>query len=133
MKKSLSFALIVLLSLSLLATPGLSYSDCGKNCCCSSNMTAMHPTVLQPAQMKGNCCSEAAALTCSLKKSQDFELPMCALSAARAETNSSADSAPFIKSPFYSDIGFKRHRMWLSANTFLQSSPIYLQHFSLLI
>jgi hypothetical protein len=133
MRKSLSFVLVVLLSLSFLAAPGFSYSDCGENCCCSSNMTAMHHTVTHTAQIKGNCCPEVAALPCGLKKSQNFELPMCALSTARAETNSSADTAAFIKSPFYSNIGFNHKRVWLSANTFLLSSPIYLQHLSLLI
>ena len=133
MRKSLSLVLVIFLSLSFLVAPGFSYSDCGKNCCCSSNMTAMHHTVNHTAQIKGNCCPEVAALPCGLKKSQSFELPMCAISTARAETFSSADTAAFIKGPFYSNIGFNHNRVWLSANTFLQSSPIYLQHLSLLI
>jgi hypothetical protein len=133
MRKSLSMVLVIFLSLSFLATPGFSYSDCGKNCCCSSNMTALHHTATHPAQINGNCCPEVAALPCGLKKSQNFELPMCAISAGRAETNSSADAAVSIKAPFYSNIGFKHNRVWLSAGTFFQSSPIYLQHLSLLI
>jgi hypothetical protein len=133
MQKSLSLVLAVLLSLSFLATPGFSYSDCGKNCCCASNMTALHHTATPPAQIKGNCCSEVAALPCGLKKSQDFELPVFAISAARAETNSAAVTAAYIKDPFYSDIGFKHNPERLSASTCLQFSPIYLQHLSLLI
>jgi hypothetical protein len=133
MRKLLSLALVIFLSLSFLAAPGFSYSDCGKNCCCSSNMTAMHHPVTHTAQIKGDCCAEVAALPCGLKKSQDFELPMCAVSNARAEANGSANAVAYIKVPFYSNIGFTYHRVWLSANTLLHSSPIYLQHLSLLI
>jgi len=133
MRKSLSLVLVIFLSLSFLATPGFSYSDCGENCCCSSNMTAIHHTATRPAQIKGNCCPEAASLPCGLKKSQKFEFPLCALSTARAETYGSADTAAFIKHLFYSNIGSNHNRVWLSASTFLQSSPIYLQHLSLLI
>ena len=133
MQKSLSFVLVVLISLSFLATPGFSYSDCGKNCCCASNMTAPHHTATPPAQIKGNCCPEVADLPCGLKKSQDFELPLCAISTARAETNSAADTAAYIKDPLDNDIGFRHNRERFSASTSLQFSPIYLQHLSLLI
>jgi hypothetical protein len=133
MLKSLSSVLVIFLSLSFLATPGFSYSACGKNCCCSSNMTAMKHTTTHPAQIKGNCCPEAAAIPCGLKKSRSFELPMCAVSNARAESHGSANTAAHIKDSFFGNIGFEHNRVWLSANTFLQSSPIYLQHLSLLI
>ena len=133
MQKSFSSVLVIFLILSFLATPGFSYSDCGQKCCCSSNMTAMHPAAMHPAQIKGNCCPEAAALPCGLKKSRAFELPMCALSNARAESNGSAFSAAVLKDSFPGNIGIEHIRVWCSADTFLQSSPIYLQHLSLLI
>jgi hypothetical protein len=133
MQKLLSFVLVVFLSVSFLAAAGFSYSDCGRNCCCASNMTAPHHTGTPPAQIKGNCCPEAAAVPCGLKKSQDFELLVCAISAARAETNSAAVTAAYLKGSFSSDIGFKHNRERLSASNSLQSSPIYLQHLSLLI
>ena len=133
MKKSFSLVLVIFLSLSFLAAPGFSYSDCGENCCCASNMTAMHHTATYPAEIQGNCCPEAASLPCSLEKSRDFELPMCAISNARIEANGFGDTAANIELPFCSDNKFKHNRMWLSAFTPLQFSPIYLQHLSLLI
>jgi hypothetical protein len=133
MRKSLSLVLIIFLSLSFLAAPGFSYSDCGENCCCSSNMTAMQHNTNHQAVFKGNCCPEVAALPCGLKKSNDFEFPMCAVSNARAEANGFANAVAYIKAPFHSNIGFTYNRVWLSADTFMQSSPIYLQHLSLLI
>jgi hypothetical protein len=96
-------------------------------------MTAMHATAIHPAQIKGNCCAEAAALPCGLKKSRAFELPMCALSNARAEFNGSAFTAAILKDSFPGNIGIEHKHVWFSGDTFLQSSPIYLQHLSLLI
>jgi hypothetical protein len=133
MRKSLSLILVVFLSLSFLATTGFSYTDCGKNCCCSSNMNAMHRTAKHPAQIKGNCCPDVNALPCGLKKEQDFELPVCAISTARAETNSAAGTVAYLKVALYGNSGFKHKRVWFSASTFVQSSPTYLQHLSLLI
>lgn len=133
MRKSFSSALIIFLSLSFLATPGFSYSDCGKKCCCASNMTAMNHTTIHPDQIKGNCCSEAAKLPCGLKKSRAFELRMCAVSNARAKSNGFANTAVHVKDFFSGNMGFEYNCVWFSANTFLQSSPIYLQHLSLLI
>jgi hypothetical protein len=133
MRKSLSSVLVIFSTLIFLATPGFSYSGCGKNCCCSSNMTAMNHTAKHPVRIKGNCCPEVAAIPCGLKKSRAFELPMCAVSNARAQSNGFANTAVHVKDSFAGNIGFEYNRVWLSANTFLQSSPIYLQHLSLLI
>jgi hypothetical protein len=133
MRKSLSLVLVIFLSLSFLATPGFSYSDCGKNCCCSSNMTPMQHTTNHQAQFKGNCCPEAAALPCGLKKSQDLEFPMCALSVCRAGTNNPAGIVVNLCDPFYANNINKHKIIRLLVDTSLQSSPIYLQHLSLLI
>lgn len=133
MRKPISFTLAIFLSLSFLATPGFSYSDCGKNCCCASDMTAMHPATPHPAQFNSNCCPEVAALPCGLKNSHQVEPPVCTLSVGRAHTYNPTLIVHNISDLFWTHNISEHKLFWLYADTSLQSSPIYLRYHSLLI
>ena len=133
MRKPLSFTLVIFLSLSLFTATGFSYFDCGKSCCCSSNMKGLHITIKHQAQFKGNCCSKAAVYPCGFNSSQRSELPICTMPVVRADTNSPSTSVVNVSESITNNKIHKHNDVWLAAKSSIQSSPIYLQHLSLQI
>ena len=133
MKKLISLTLAIILSLSLFAATGFSQSDCGQECCCSSNMQGMQHATKYQAQFKGDCCEQAPAHPCGFAKKRNIELPMYTLSAGRINTGTAVGASLVIsESPSVNKLILPQQR-WPLAQFSILSSPIYLQHRSLLI
>ena len=133
MRKLLSFTLVIFLGLSYFTATGFSNSDCGKSCCCASNMKGLHITIKHQAQFKGNCCSKAAIYPCGFNSSRRSELPICTVSVVRADTNSPSTTVVNVSESFTNNKIHKLNGVWLAAKSSIQSPPIYLQHLSLQI
>lgn len=133
MRKPLSFILVIFLSLSFFTATGFSYSDCGKSCCCSSNMKGLHFRTKHQAQFNGGCCSKAALYPCGFNSSPRFELPICTISVVRADMHSLTTPVVNVSESFTNNKIHKHNGVWLAAKSSIQSSPIYLQHLSLQI
>ena len=133
MKKSISLSLLLIFSLSLLAATGFSRSDCGQVCCCTTNMQGMQHSNKYQARVNSNCCSQTSAHPCGYTKSSNVELPLCTLSTGRIGNGSpvSASSALSVTA-VVNEFDLTRDR-WPVAKIPIQSSPLYLQHNSLII
>ncbi len=133
MRKLTSLTLAIIFSLSIFAATGFSLSDCGQACCCSSNMPGMQQTTKYQSQIHGGCCSQMDAHPCGLTKSQDFELPLCTISAGRITTGYSFGFSPDISDSFSVNRSIPSQQRWSLAIFSIPVSPIYVQHLTLLI
>lgn len=133
MRKYLSLILAIALILSLFAATGFSRSDCGKVCCCVSKIQGLQHTAKYQAQINGNCCTDAPAHPCGFAKNHNIDLPMCTLSVCRTTAGSSAGTAVILNDPPYANKFIIVKSGSPLAKTYAVSSPIYLQHLSLLI
>ena len=133
MRKLTSLTLTIIFSLSIFAATGFSQSDCGPVCCCSSNMPGMQHTSKYQAQINGGCCSQVDAHPCGLTKSQDFELPLYTISAGRINIGYSFGFSPDISVSFSANRSILSQQRWSLANFSIPTSPIYVQHLTLLI
>ena len=133
MRKLFSLTLAIVLILSLFAATGFSRSDCGRLCCCVAKVQGLHHATKYQAQINGNCCTDAPAHPCGFAKNQNIDLPMYTLSAGRTTTGSSTGTAVFLNaSPCASKFIIPKFG-WPLAGSHIVSSPIYLQHLSLII
>ncbi len=133
MRKLISLTLTIIFSLSIFAATGFSQSDCGQVCCCSSNISGMQHTSEYQAHINGGCCSQVDAHPCGLTKSQDFELPLCTLSAGRITTGYSFGFSPVISDSFSANKSIPSQQRWSLTIFSIPTSPIYVQHLTLLI
>lgn len=133
MHKLISLSLAIIFSLSIFAATGFSQSDCGPVCCCSSNMPGMQHTSNYQAEIIGACCSQVDAHPCGFTKSQDFELPLCTISAGRINTGYSFGFSSHISDSFSTYKSNPSQQRWSLAIFSIPTSPIYVQHLTLLI
>ena len=133
MHKLISLTLAIIFSLSIFAATGFSQSDCGPVCCCSSNMPGMQHASKYQAHINAGCCSQADAHPCCLTKSQEFELPLCIISAGRISAGYSFGFSSDISDSFFTNKSNPSEQRWSLAIFSIPTSPIYVQHLTLLI
>ncbi len=133
MRKIIALTLSIIFSLSIFAATGFSQSDCGQTCCCSSNMPGMQHTSEYQAQINGGCCSQVNAHPCDLTKGQDFELPLWTLSAGRISTCYYFGFSLYSSDSFSANRSTPSQQRWSLASFSIPTSPIYVQHLTLLI
>ncbi len=132
-KKLISLTLAATFVMGLFASTGFSQSDCGRACCCSSNMPDMKHIISYQAQIDHGCCSQTAVHPCGLAKNQNLELPMVTLLAGRINSGTSVNaSVSRAATSSVNELVWIRD-MWPVDEIPVQFSPIYLQHLSLLI
>ena len=133
MHKLISLTLAIIFSLSIFAATGFSQSDCGPVCCCSSNMPGMQHTSNYQAEINGGCCSQVDPHHCGLTKRQDFGLPLCTISAGRISTGYSFGLSSDSSDSFFTNKYNSSQQRWYLAIFSIPTSPIYVQHLTLLI
>ena len=124
---------VFIFSLSLLAASGFSQTDCGQVCCCISKINGMQHTTKFQARVGADCCSQTSAHPCGIANNRTVELPLCTISAGRINTVTSLSALPVTNAAFVvNEVDFARVGEPV-AKISKASSPLYLQHLTLLI
>jgi hypothetical protein len=96
-------------------------------------MNATLLAIKAPVQLNADCCSQTPAHSCGIASNQNVKLPICTLHAVRAEANSFSGTAVILDAAIYTNKLIIPKYGWYSDKRPIESTPIYLQHLSLLI